>query len=73
MQRLEASKAPARSGLFAPYIYPPGVVQSRARGIGVEVQILKLFSQISMENFKNRLTAENQKMAAPPTLRGPTR
>jgi len=58
--------------LLPPYIYPPGSMQRLARGVGVEVQILKLLSRFTMGNFKHRLTDAKGPRHLPAGPRGAT-
>ena len=53
--------APSLAGLSASLTYPPGWLQRLARGVGFEVQILKVLPRFTMAKFKNRLTTKNPK------------
>jgi hypothetical protein len=48
---------PART-TSPPFMDPPGPGQRSARGVGSQVQILKVLVRFTMAKFKNRLTAE---------------
>jgi len=61
---------PARPGLSAPFIDPPGSMQRLARGTRAEVQILKLFPRFSMGKFKNGLTAKDGQSGRHPGATG---
>jgi len=62
--------SPAEASVL-PFIDPPSPMQRLARGVGAGVQILKLFPEISMEKFKNRLTAAKAEIIAAPGPRVP--
>ena len=64
---------PARPGLSAPFIDPPGSMQRLARGTRAEVQILKLFPRFSMGKFKNGLTAKDGQSGRHPGATGAPR
>ena len=62
--------APSLAGLSASLTYPPGWLQRLARGVGFEVQILKVLPRFTMAKFKNGLTTKNPKKPKTQTPRG---